>query len=282
MDGKCPGAIPGPQGRRLAVTIAEQAAPMAPILLRGGPEETVAQAAGFGYQAVESHVPDIWQFDADQLGAACAKHGLGVAALVSGQLNVRMGLSLTHDDPAIVERALEGLRLFVDKAQVLRTGVVIGWVRGRKDTTDSALFMQRQAQALRSIDAYAAQRSVPLYIEAINRYELDTLNTADEILACIQDNNLTNTFVHLDTYHMNIDEYSFARAIRKCGPLLGYMHVAENTRRYPGHDRLDFDSVFAALDCIGYDGIVSVECLPLPDGPEAAKRAIEFLHYRYF
>ena len=282
MDRKCPGTLPGPQGMRLAVTIAEEAKPLAPILLRGPSGYTTSEAAAFGYLGVENHIPDIWNFNPDDLAVACRNSGVVVSALVSGQLNVRQGLSITSDDESVVEKALEGLRLFVDAAKRLQTGVVVGWVRGRVDGRDRKVFMNRQAAAMRVIDAYAAENGVPLYIEAINRYELDTLVTADEIIGFIRENGLASTYAHLDTFHMNIDEHSFERAIRKCGPLLGYMHVAENTRHYPGHDRLDFDSAFRALRDIGYDGFVSVECLPLPSGREAAKRAFEFLSYRYF
>jgi sugar phosphate isomerase/epimerase len=115
----------------------------------------------------------------------------------------------------------------------------------------------------------------------INRYEADSLTTAREAIDFITENKLENTYVHLDTFHMNIDEYSPDKAIRQCGSLLGYVHLAENTRHYPGYGRLDFGEVFAALDAIGYNGFVSVECLPVPSGPEAAKRAREFLTYRY-
>ena len=34
----------------------------------------------------------------------------------------------------------------------------------------------------------------------------------------------------------------------------------------------------SALDEVGYDGYLSVECLPDPSGIEAAKRAIDFLN----
>ena len=159
--------------------------------------------------------------------------------------------------------------------------MIVGWVRGKIGGRDRGTIMARQAAALRGIDVRGRERGVPIYLEAINRYEADSLNTAEEIIDFVRENGFTNTYVHLDTFHMNIDEFSPAKAIRQCGPLLAYMHVAENTRYYPGHDRLDFGEVFAALREIGYNGFVSVECLPLPSGSEAARRAREFLTYRH-
>lgn len=269
------------RGMRLAVTAAESAGPAAPILLRGDLKAAAAAAAEIGYEALEIHVPDIWNFDAEALAVACRERNMTVSALVSGQLFVRMGLSLSNDDPAVVAKAVEGLKLFVDAAAVLECGVVVGWVRGNVGDRREEL-LARQGAALREVGGYAARHGVPVHIEAINRYELDSLNSAGEILDFIRTHEIPNTYVHLDTFHMNIEEYSPAKAIRQCGPLLGYFHLAENTRRYPGHDRMDFGEVFASLEDAGYAGYVSVECLPYPDGPEAARRAFEYLRHRFF
>lgn len=278
---RCPGAISDGTGMRLAVTGAIDGKPKAPLLLRGDLAQVAKDAAAIGYKGLEIHVPDIWAWDAAAFGAACRTAGVAVSALVSGQLNVRQGLSLTHQDPAVVAKAVEGLKLFVDAAAGLRTGVVVGWVRGQVGEAPAAN-LAKQAASLRVVGEYAQGKGVPLYIESINRYELDSLNTAAEIVDFIRSNGIPGTYVHLDTFHMNIDEYSAAKAIRTAGELLGYFHVAENTRWYPGHDRMDFDEVFAALESVGYDGFVSVECLPFPTGPEAARRGFEFLTHRYF
>ncbi|MCC8167569.1 MAG: sugar phosphate isomerase/epimerase [Planctomycetes bacterium] len=280
-ESRFPGALSNGTGMRLAVTAAPDAGPKAPILFRGDLAVCVADARAVGYEGIEVHVPNIWEFDAAAFGSACAGEGMAVSALVSGQLNVRMGLSLCHDDPEKVRLAIDGLKRFIDAATTLRTGVVVGWVRGQVGA-DPAGKLARQGEGMAEVDAYAGTKGVPLYIEAINRYELDSLNAAWEIVQFIDGHNLKNTYIHLDTFHMNIDEYSAEKAIREVGPLLGYFHIAENTRWYPGHDRLDFDSVFATLEAVGYDGFVSVECLPYPTGPEAARRAFEFLRYRYF
>ncbi|MCC8179999.1 MAG: sugar phosphate isomerase/epimerase [Planctomycetes bacterium] len=278
---RCPGAISAGTGMRLAVTAAEDAGPKAPILLRGEVADVFRQARDIGYDGIELHVPDIWTWNANAAKDAAEATGVQVSALVSGQLFVRKGLSFSSDDPRIVEKAVEGLQLFVDVAATLGTGVVVGWVRGQVSDSPQGR-LKRQADALRQVAEYASVRGVPLYIESINRYELDSLNTAAEIVSFIRENRLPNTYIHLDTFHMNIDEHSAAKAIRQCGSLLGYLHIAENTRWYPGHDRMDFDPVFTSMDRIGYDGFVSVECLPYPTGGEAARLAYDFLHHRYF
>lgn len=76
---------------------------------------------------------------------------------------------------------------------------------------------------------------------------------------------------------MNISENNPIQSILSCGERLGYFHVADNTREYPGSGTLDFKSYFSALEKINYSGFVSVECLPIPDGQTAAKKALNYL-----
>ena len=76
---------------------------------------------------------------------------------------------------------------------------------------------------------------------------------------------------------MNIEEADMCAAIRLCGHRLGYLHVADNTRTYPGSGALDFKAILKALEDIHYTGFVTVECLPQPDRETAAKKAIEHL-----
>ena len=88
---------------------------------------------------------------------------------------------------------------------------------------------------------------------------------------------LDNCFVHLDTYHMNIEEADPYAAIRRCGARLGYFHVADNSRRYPGSGQLDFRRLLRTLQETGYSGWITVECIPDPDRGTAAQKAIRYL-----
>lgn len=121
---------------------------------------------------------------------------------------------------------------------------------------------------------YAKEKGVKIFIEAINRYEINTMNTAGDVVDLIDEYELTNTFVHLDTFHMNIEEVNIAKAIELCGDKLGYIHFADSNRSYPGAGHIDFSKVIKALHHINYKGCISVECLPLPDRLHAAQNAL--------
>ena len=68
-----------------------------------------------------------------------------------------------------------------------------------------------------------------------------------------------NLRVHLDTYHMNIEEGFVGKAIEDCGRHLGYFHVGESHRGYLGTGTIDFDTAFRALARIGYEGPIAFE-----------------------
>ena len=58
--------------------------------------------------------------------------------------------------------------------------------------------------------------------------------------------------LHLDTFHMNIEEANPAAAIRLAGDRIGYFHIGESNRGYLGDGVIDFDPIFDALLDIGY------------------------------
>lgn len=160
----------------------------------------------------------------------------------------------------------------------LGVDIVLGWGQGK-------CACQRRpggisgpsGRRLSDLDTYAAERNVRILVEVINHYETNLFNTARETLAFFEEHHLNNCYVHLDTYHMGLEECDPYAAIRLCGSRLGYFHVADNSRRYPGSGQFDFHRILATLAEIRYSGYVTVECIPEPDRRTAARKAIEHL-----
>ena len=65
--------------------------------------------------------------------------------------------------------------------------------------------------------------------------------------------------LHLDTFHMNIEEKNQAAAIKKAGKLLGHFHACGTDRGTPGNDELDWKPIVKALKSIKYKGDVVIE-----------------------
>ena len=167
---------------------------------------------------------------------------------------------------------------YIDIASALSAsdGIVIGWVKGNRRYDDPA-FDELLASQLNQLGVYAKDKNQRILIEVINRYETNLFNTSKELVSFIRKWDLPNCFVHLDTFHMNIEEANMADAIRTAGSLLGYFHVADSDRGVPGRAHLNFKEMFSALDEIGYKGTISLECIPGKDCISTAKEGYDYL-----
>ena len=68
-----------------------------------------------------------------------------------------------------------------------------------------------------------------------------------------------NVGIHLDAYHMNIEEEGFYGPTIKAAPLLRHYHLSESHRGIPGHGTVDWDGIYRALGESNYRGIVGLE-----------------------
>jgi D-psicose/D-tagatose/L-ribulose 3-epimerase len=68
-----------------------------------------------------------------------------------------------------------------------------------------------------------------------------------------------NVKVHLDVYHMNIEESDIQQAILETGAHLGYFHTGDSHRGYMGSGSIDLAGAFRALVKSGYQGPITFE-----------------------
>ena len=74
----------------------------------------------------------------------------------------------------------------------------------------------------------------------------------------------------LDTFHMNIEEPTYAGSIEQvmAAGQLWHIHLGDSNRLPPGQGHIPFGDIIAALRKSGYDGYLSAELFPRPD-PDA-------------
>lgn len=115
---------------------------------------------------------------------------------------------------------------------------------GRPPCTDE---WEYAAEALREAARFAADRSITIGIEPVNRYETYLINTGKQASHFIEMIGEPNLKVHLDTYHMNIEEKDFYQPIASLGNQLGYIHLCENDRGIPGTGLVRWHDIFGPL-----------------------------------
>lgn len=192
-------------------------------------------------------------------------------------LSYSLGLSMDYDvssaDDAVRAAGVRYLSDIVRKIAVmdgkLFSGVTYaGWGIPREFIDEAAkkARFDRSVDSMRKVMKVAESEGVTVCVEAVNRFESPVINTAVEAIAYADAVASPNIGIHLDTYHMNIEENSLRDAILLVGKRLTHFHTGENNRNVPGRGHINWDEVFSALSEIGYkNAIVSEPFLMMGD-----------------
>lgn len=168
-------------------------------------------------------------------------------------------------DPAIREAALKAMFRAVDICNELGASILSGvnyaawgYRTGRPCTEEEWGWAVNN---MRQVCEYAKKTGdVLLCVECVNRFETHVLNVAEDGVRFCKDVGTDNIKVHLDCFHMNIEEKSFGGAVRTCGKdYLGYIHINESDRGIPGTGHVPYEEFMLALNEVGYDGPVVIE-----------------------
>ncbi len=106
---------------------------------------------------------------------------------------------------------------------------------------------------------YAEKKGVVLALEPVNRYETYFLNIAEDTRKMVEEIAHPNIRIHLDTYHLNIEEESFYQSIKTAGKYLYHFHVCENNRGIPGTGHVQWQEIYKALKEINYNRWAVIE-----------------------
>ncbi|MGI6152878.1 MAG: TIM barrel protein [Christensenellaceae bacterium] len=262
---------------RISVTTIEQCGEKAPLVFRGDVFDAIKKAKQYGYDALEIHVRDAKTFDTAGVKKCLAENGIVISTIVTGQIYVVRKYCLTSPDEQNRKQAMAEMKAYIDIAAELgaKDGVILGWIRGDRPEGDDGTYDRLLSAAIKELAEYAGSKGQRLLVEVINRYEVNTFNTAQELLDFINKYNLENVYIHMDCFHMNIDEADMAESIRICGDKMGYLHMADSNRHYPGAGHTDFIPIIKACKEVGYEGSFSLECIPIPDSDTSAREGFK-------
>ena len=218
----------------------------------------VAKSAETGFDLLEFSLHDSLSMDVVDTRRQLEAAGLSVAC----SRGLAFDADVSSADPAVVDR---GAQLLVDSLRVtheLGGTILTGALYSALGKYGAPLSTAGRANVVRVLAELAAEAKglgMTLGLEICNRYETNVVNTAHEALLLADDIGAENVTIHLDTYHMNIEEDDLVRPVREVGDRLGYVHIGENHRGYLGGGHLDFGAFFHALADIGYTGPITFE-----------------------
>lgn len=241
--------------------------------------QSTRQLAALGFDTIEYHIRDPKnEIDPVKLKQCAVDNGLAVSSLGTGMAYGAEGLSLISPDDSIRQKAIQRLKDHVDAAEILGAYVVIGSMRGiigPDQTFEDA--DARMQDSMRELADYACKRKVTFVIEAIDRFETNYIHTAAEDLALINRIGKDNVAVHLDSFHMNIEERSWDAPIRLCGDKLKHVHLSDNMRNYPGYGHIPFEIILRTLKEIHYQDSITMEHYPYPDSETSLREGLRFV-----
>lgn len=170
---------------------------------------------------------------------------------------------ITSEDAAIRQKGTAYLKACVRATSEIGARNLSGVIYSQhvKPTTKSPTQKEWQysADALRSVARYAQDYNVQIGLEPVNRYETYLVNTCAQARRLMEMIGEENVKIHLDTYHMNIEEKNFYDATMLAGKDLIHYHLCENDRGIPGTGLVNWDDIFRALGDLNYQGYAALE-----------------------
>lgn len=92
--------------------------------------------------------------------------------------------------------------------------------------------------------------------------------TDRDVLDFIEELDVDNARLLLDTFHLGSNDIDLGEAIRRAGRLIGHVQLADSPGRgEPGSGSLDFTTIAETLRSTGYDGLVAAEYAPTRETP---------------
>jgi len=174
---------------------------------------------------------------------------------------------VSSDDPATRQRGIDAIRANIETAAEMNGSVIGGMLHGSTikpgvpvDNSTRMKRMENSARAVQEMGSFAESCGVRLGLEMCNRYENSMLNTVEQGLEFLKMVDSPAVGLHLDTYHMNIEEDDLAGAIILAGKNIVNVHSCDNNRKLPGMGHINWREILMALKATHYNGYLAMEC----------------------
>ena len=180
---------------------------------------------------------------------------------------------VASEDPRQRQRGVDAMRRNIELAAEMEGTVIGGMLHGSTvkpgvpvDNATRQRRLEHSAAAVQQMAQTARACGVRMGLEMCNRYENSMLNTVSQGLAFLDMVASPAVGLHLDTYHMNIEEDDLAAAIIQAGDRIVNVHACDNNRKLPGMGHVNWREILLALHAAGYTGALATECFSHPFG----------------
>lgn len=175
------------------------------------------------------------------------------------------------DDPAVRDAALKHISWAIDCLSAAGGEVLCGPFHQPlgvfTGSPPSAAERANLADVHRRAAAYAADKTIRLSVEPLNRFECHVLNTIEDSADVVGKVDAANYGLLYDTFHANIEEKDPVGVIAPNLAAINHVHLSENDRGTPGKGHVPWGPTLSAFKRGGYDDWFVIEAFgqALPD-----------------
>ncbi|WP_228376331.1 sugar phosphate isomerase/epimerase family protein [Chryseobacterium sp. IHB B 17019] len=215
----------------------------------------IEKTAKAGFDLIEILLPSTMEFNAKEVKAQLKNNNLEAVC----SLNLPKEAHIAFH-PKVAESLMKEA---IDKTSELETDFLGGVLHSGIGVFSENPLTEDEAEIIvevwSNVADYAKEKGVNIGIEPINRYETYVCNTAKNVLDLISKTGKSNLFLHLDTFHMNIEENNFYDPVILAGNKLKHVHITESHRGMLGEGTINWDEFFGALKKINFEGNLVLE-----------------------
>ncbi|MGI9086031.1 MAG: sugar phosphate isomerase/epimerase family protein [Aeromicrobium sp.] len=218
----------------------------------------VSKTREAGFDLIEIPLMDPEGLDVEATREVLDEYDLAATA----SLGLRDDIDISSEDPEIVANGEAHLGTCLEVLSAIGGTHLVGvfYCAMKKYLAPASDLGRRHSiEAIGRLAKRAEELGIRLGIEVVNRYESNLVNTSRQAVEFVEQVGHDNVSVHLDTYHMNIEEPDMFSPVLTAGSRLGYVHIGESHRGYLGSGTVDFGGFFRGLAHVGYDGPVVFE-----------------------
>ncbi len=208
--------------------------------------DAIRAAYRSGFDAVECHFP--YDEPVDDVCKALEDTGLPMLGIntIRGPLNA--GLAALPDQVSDARQAINQAFEYGARIGSRNVHVMAGAIAGPEATTT-------YLNNLRYAAEIAERYNMSVLIEPLNPFDMPGYFLRDTAHACelLEALNLDNVRLMFDVYHVGRTEGQVIERFNSCLPLVGHIQFASvPDRGPPGYGKIDFDSIFNAIDRSGW------------------------------
>ncbi|MED5578690.1 MAG: sugar phosphate isomerase/epimerase family protein [Nitrospinota bacterium] len=251
--------------------------PLLPAI-QGNFEENLDVLSKLGYDGIEISMRKPEELDFDLIQKQVQSRGMEVSAVHTAGIGFQDKVWMCHPDPNIRKVAMKRLKGCCDAASFYGVEVIVGSFRGKlsegEEREESLKWMY---DAFKESSDYAASKGTRVLFEPQHRFSINFGFTTQDGIRFIEEINSPGFGIMLDTFHMNVEDTSFAASIFDSKDHLGILHIADSNRKYPGSGHIPWRDLISSLQAINYEGFLSLQIKMDPDFETAAKLGIDYL-----